>query len=484
MIYEYATSLKGDLGQYIIPCLEIVVNIVTDKHSSDLRFAASHAIPALFEAAIDATRRLETLTPLHLQEIFDLSLNKLVEAIKGEINSSARECAVESLRDIIELSYESGIEQSNGRYINSLCGPNLEVSINVMAELFVKCQESIQRRSQKEHLIKQNEGLDDEDREGYVTALEVEEDLLSTLVDTMGQFIKIHTIDLMPFIESNIAPHFSSYLQSTQPKSLQIMSICLLDDMLEYGGDVSKKYIPHCIEVFLRNMKNSQNSVLRQCSVYGIAQMLRYSPELCISRLSQIIPVLIDLTYLSSSNDDDDDNGGNNNNNNINQDNFEDDDDYDGIVENAIYSLGFICTTPELQNTAIKHVNFNEIFSIWLNSLPLKNDKIESKISLLQLLSLFERNDMRDILFGTNYENVPILSRIFSDVFLYYYENLSSSNSSPSYPTGLIHPETFHQFKNLFKELIQNQEIFYHIQNTIPSLTQQQQHAIETCSNE
>lgn len=45
--------------------------------------------------------------------------------------------------------------------------------------------------------------------------------------------------------------------------SVQSSAVCMLDDAIEFGGDAAHKYIPQCLEVFLRGM-SSPHTVLRQ----------------------------------------------------------------------------------------------------------------------------------------------------------------------------------------------------------------------------
>jgi hypothetical protein len=459
MIFEYATSLQSGLGVYITPCLEVVLNIVTDKHSSDLRFSASHAIPALFEAALDACHSHSAqLSPDLMQQLLELILTKLTEAIQGEINSTARECAVEALRDVLELCYHSGVEQPDGTYVNGVCAPSLEMTIAVMTELLQKCQESVRRRAEKEQAILRNEGLDTEDREGYATELEVEEDLLTTLVETMSEFFKIHRQALMPFIDQHVAPHFAPYLSSTQPKALQVISVCLVDDIIEYGGpEACQKYIPHCLPIFLKNtsLKSSAHtSGLRQCSVYGLAQALRMAPEICLTQLNQILPALVGLVTAAAERDEDDEEGDN-----------------EGITENAVFGLGFLLTTP-LYRTHLPSADLFQILNLWLESLPLTADPVEAKISLSQLCDLLEhageQQELCAVVMGLQYEHLPNLLRIFAVVF----ESEQTVNEE-----GKPHPHTSQRLKIIFEQW-KHSEISGVMERALVELTSEQQQVL------
>ena len=53
---------------------------------------------------------------------------------------------------------------------------------------------------------------------------EEEEDVLSTLVDAMGQLLKLHGPALMPFFDEVVAPKFAPFLDSSQPQALQVIA--------------------------------------------------------------------------------------------------------------------------------------------------------------------------------------------------------------------------------------------------------------------
>ena len=43
-MYEFAKSLKGHLKAYLIPCLKALLDLVTDKHSAEVRSSSSLAL--------------------------------------------------------------------------------------------------------------------------------------------------------------------------------------------------------------------------------------------------------------------------------------------------------------------------------------------------------------------------------------------------------------------------------------------------------
>ena len=205
MLFEFAKSLKGHLKQYLLPSLRVILTMITEKHSHDVRSSASLALSKTFEAYIDAVQKgfiskdstttnttyntATNTTPNYasntnnnnnnnnndscdrssnISEVLSACLGKLLECLKGEINCTSRACAAESLKDILLACYTSGTQQVDGsRNTSFLCTPDLQISTAIAQELLRLCQEAIGRKQQREVEFQSNEGVEEEDREAY-----------------------------------------------------------------------------------------------------------------------------------------------------------------------------------------------------------------------------------------------------------------------------------------------------------------------------
>ena len=88
----FAESLKGHLKSYLTNFFQVLLPLVTDKHSAEIRSSASLALAKTFEATVDAVKKGFT-DAAAAQEVLTACVRKLLEALKGEVNSSARGCA-------------------------------------------------------------------------------------------------------------------------------------------------------------------------------------------------------------------------------------------------------------------------------------------------------------------------------------------------------------------------------------------------------
>ena len=134
--------------------------------------------------------------------------------------------------------------------------------------------------------------MEAEDHEGISEELEEEEELLSQLVDAVGHLLKLYGPQFMPVFDQLVVPAFAPYLAAEQPEALQAIAVCLIDDALEFGGvDSAAKYYPQALVTFARTMK-SEDIVLRQSSVYGLAQIARLAPQVLAPQGAPPLPSL------------------------------------------------------------------------------------------------------------------------------------------------------------------------------------------------
>ena len=324
MLYEFASSLKGHLKQYLLPSIEACINMITDKHSNETRSSASLALPKVFGACVDGVK-IGHLDINNLTDILNASMQKLLEAVNGEINPTARVCACESLFEVLTACYESGEEQVNGYRSDAIIKPTLEVSQELMLQILNACAASVKRSTDREQSFNANEGYEGEDKAGFSEEEEEEEETLANLCNAIGLIIKLNANDatlpaLMQTFHDNVAPVFMQYMSSNN-EHFQIVSCCMMDDAIEFGyPDAAQAYIPEVLPTFLQNISTSENEIVRQSSSYGIAQIIAKFPTVFLQfpQAQECIQGLINLVNLPQARDED----------NI------------GATENALWALG------------------------------------------------------------------------------------------------------------------------------------------------
>jgi hypothetical protein len=264
--------------------------------------------------------------------------------------------------------------------------------------------------------------------------LEEEDELLTNLVDAMGHLLKIFSLSFMPVFDSLIVPAFASYLPADQPSPLQIVAVCLIDDAIEFGGAEAHKYIPQGLVTFSRGMM-SEDLVLKQSSVYGIAQAVRSAPLIVAPHLDTLVPQLIAIVSDPDASEEEN----------------------EGITENGLFALGSILTSSGCRSHPWGGVLPAQIASFWLKGLPLRTDDQTAKIANSQLCDIVEKGD--PAVLGEGYSNMPELMRIFSEVLM---ASPVSDGSRGEVKDGewseencLAHPITIRRMQSLVRQLSQ-----------------------------
>ena len=277
-----------------------------------------------------------------------------------------------------------------------------------------------------------------------IIQIEEEDELLSSLSTSIGMLLKLHsdTGALMSHFDSFVVPVFSPYMiPSTAKKQhcehFQIVACCLLDDIIEFGGERATKYVAQCTNQFLENVATSGNNVLRQCSAYGLAQIIRLHQDVLLSALGGDISCITNglLTLIDREDSKDDDN--------------------EGATENAVFGLGILITAPAFRPCVASmkqsSASLLQMTKMWLHGLPLRADEIEAKHSTHLLCNALEIGDV-NIFGGTQFTNLPDILRIIAEV-LNQAQKLASAPTEENSEIIFAHPLTVQRVLHAVKSI-------------------------------
>ena len=153
--------MKGYLKGYLPTCKEILLTMIVDKHSSDIRASASLAVKPLMEAFIHNWKCLGTFNAADVVQVWKEVCNGLLTAINGEINVECKSCAVEALRDHLCVLYDTGIEDIYGSKSNFLLSVQETGFVEGMIHVCINSvSESYKQMLTVEAANMSNEGLD------------------------------------------------------------------------------------------------------------------------------------------------------------------------------------------------------------------------------------------------------------------------------------------------------------------------------------
>ena len=258
----------------------------------------------------------------------------------------------------------------------------------VAAELAVLATDSCTRRQKKSVEFEQSDELEAEDQERLEEELTEEEELMTNLVDCTGYLLKClrQPNGAVTTFDRHVAPLYGQFLNPAAPATLRHNAICLYDDMLEFGGASSMKYLNTLAPLLVSGL-DAEEAWERQACVYGIMQMAKHLPQAFAQVYSTVTPKLIAMVNHPEAREDE---------NTL-------------VTENCISTLGAIARTP-----AAAPAEAAQLLQLWLAKLPLRDDAVEAKLVHKQLCELVETS--HPAITGNDFEQLPKVLAVFAQI--------------------------------------------------------------------
>lgn len=135
------------------------------------------------------------------------------------------------------------------------------------------------------------------DAENLAVALNDEDDLITSMTDTLGYCIKTHKAAVLPALSQGFGNYMLGWLAKREDVHIPMRcaSICMLDDLFEHASPQSHvlapQYYPHLLEGILH-----PNTIMRQPCAYGVGVCAQFAGDSfsqhipdALKRLGQII---------------------------------------------------------------------------------------------------------------------------------------------------------------------------------------------------
>jgi hypothetical protein len=223
----------------------------------------------------------------------------------------------------------------------------------------------------------------------------------------------------MGIIDTLVVPSFVAFVSPSQPVPLQIVGICVLDDILEFGGALADKYVPQALQLFLGFLLSPDNIVCQSAS-YGIAQAARRAPEQFAAFLPAVVPSLVaKLQSLDKANDD-----------------------HIGTIENIVYCLALVYSNPAYCALDWGGHLPASVAALWRSYMPLRADETEAKVASELFCNSIERLDVNVI--GPGFAHLTEVLRIIADCFI---SSAKAAKDPEDY--ALAFPSTLKRFESV-----------------------------------
>jgi hypothetical protein len=208
---------------------------------------------------------------------------------------------------------------------------------------------------------------------------------MTNLVDCLGYLLKTMRAAAVPLFDRLVAPLFAPLLAPREPPTLRHNAICLVDDLIEFGGPAAHKYIPPILPTLIATLA-ADEPYLRQAAVYGLLQIVKHAPELYAGAHAQVTPMLVAMATAADA---------------ASEEN-------ELVTENAVSALGSIAATVSSGGEQAALVR------LWLSKLPLREDEVEAKVVHEQLVALVEAS--HPAIVADNFTHLPLVLSAFGAI--------------------------------------------------------------------
>ncbi|KAG5438294.1 hypothetical protein PCANB_002782 [Pneumocystis canis] len=258
MLLCYASELKAAFEPYIDEIFtDVIIPGLRFYFHDGVRSASTKAVPQLLSCVKDAYGENNP----KLMSMWDTLLEKLFKLINTE-------SAIDVLAELYQCLYESMDVVGN----NCLTPEKMDIFITSSES---QLQDYI-KRAQKRYQDHQAEetSLENED---VVSAIALDDDLLSEMSKTFHTIFKRHRLLFLPYWE-RLLPYFDQFANNQHDPNARQWAICVMDDLIEFTGPEAWKYRDHFLKLLSNGIVDDSPGV-RQAAAYGIGVAGQYGGE-------------------------------------------------------------------------------------------------------------------------------------------------------------------------------------------------------------
>ena len=120
--------------------------------------------------------------------------------------------------------------------------------------------------------------VDDEDREVLDQEEEYDQEVLGSLVDCFGWVAKVHGEAVVAPFQATLLPWVQQAVGAADPPHARAAALCIVDDVLEFGGAAAGALLPSFLPVLAQLVGNEDDDV-RRAATYGATVAARVGSD-------------------------------------------------------------------------------------------------------------------------------------------------------------------------------------------------------------
>lgn len=266
MLYQCALDLEGAFYPYVSDAAAVLLPLVGFKYIDDIRIVSALTLSRLLASAVDGGLHFghaATAPPL-AQQLFDSALAVLLQALPDEEEPEVRSALAEALSALLEVAKTSAVDKG---FAVGLALPHVPAALEAIKTVAAESAEVLVRVHVENQ---QDEDFDADEAAQQSEALELEEAVFRSMVDSIGWLLKTHGPTFFPLFQQHLLPFVTPLLESTTGVDvLRGQAICMVDDVIEHCGAAAQDLLPLFINHLVRGLEDASPAVI-QASAYGV----------------------------------------------------------------------------------------------------------------------------------------------------------------------------------------------------------------------
>ncbi|KNC80456.1 hypothetical protein SARC_07181 [Sphaeroforma arctica JP610] len=363
LIITYAAELKSGFVDYLPEVTKIMVQSLKFLFHDGVRISAAQALPALLVCAVEGR-----FPPAHIKEMWKYMLSVICPALESEVDTDVVYEFVGALDKALKVVGDNSLDAED----MNLLGLALNSQLAQLLE-----------RAQNRQISETDQDYDEEYAEGVSEEASGDEAVIRDISELMHTLFATHRTNLLPLWDM-VCPTLSQFLGPNKPASDRQWAICIFDDLVEFGGAESFRYVQFFLESIAASLLDP-NTHVRHAAVYGVGVIAKFGGPAYIPMIQASIAPLCKVINMPEAKSAD----------NVH------------CTENAISAIAKVCMAHKDNVPDINQINAE--FISWL---PVTQDKEESKYIYAYMCNLLEENNTFAL--GQNNSNMPRIVNILA----------------------------------------------------------------------
>lgn len=335
---QFANYVEGIMWNIALPGLAFFFH-------DPVRVVSAKCVPQL----INSYKKAYGAESAELRALWTNTIPKILEVLSAEP-------AVDTLAEMYQCFYES-VEVMGP---NCLTQQHMELFMDSAISALDDYKQRVKDRAEERAEANREEG--DEESEEVLYAIEDDQTLLSDMNKAFHCIFKNHGTAFLPSWEKLLTT-YAAFLSSDDPTQRQ-WGLCIIDDVLEFCGDLSAKYMDSLIKNPLIAGCQDPAPANRQAATYGVGVAAHKGGSQWTQFVGGAIELLFRATQIPNARADDD----------------------VYATENACAAIAKI-----LHFNASGVANQQQVVTAWIDTLPIVNDEEAAPYAYLFLTQLIEQ---------------------------------------------------------------------------------------------